>query len=238
MENVSIFKEELEDKLLQIAAATDEFEGYRHPHALRIAVIANALAQKFNLASHDCFSLQQAAMVHDIGEALMNREYFKANRLLRTEERVDMQRHPVIGEQEAAKQGLSRAVQLLVRWHHEWWNGTGYPDALEHEHIPLAARILRVADTYAALTDDRPYKAAVSKEEARKYLIEWAGIEFDPKVVKTFLALEGLKELESFAASEQNQTPAPPELVTVETRDDFGGNSEKSAFQPFWDDNN
>jgi HD-GYP domain-containing protein (c-di-GMP phosphodiesterase class II) len=241
--DVSIFKEEFEDKLLQIAAATDEFEGYRRPHALRIAVIANALAQKFNLASHDCFSLQQAAMVHDIGEALMNREYFKAKRLLRTEERVDMQRHPVIGEQEAAKQGLSRAVQLLVRWHHEWWNGTGYPDALEQEHIPLAARILRVADTYAALTDDRPYKAAVSKDEARKYLIEWAGIEFDPKVVKAFLALEGLKELESFAASEQTQTPAPEtveplELVAVETRDDFRDNAEKSAFQTFWDDNN
>lgn len=243
MENVSILKEEFEEKLLKIAAATDDFEGYAHRHALRIAVIANALAQKFNLASHDCFSLSQAALVHDIGEASMNREYFKANRLLRVDERVDMQRHPVIGEQEAAKQGLSRAVQLIVRWHHEWWNGTGYPDALEHEHIPLAARILRVVDTYAALTDARPHRAALTKDEARKYLIEWAGIEFDPKIVKAFLTLEGLKELESFAVSEQNQTPKPeiskpPEPLTVETRDDFGANSEKSTFQPFWDDKN
>ncbi|HEY0429682.1 MAG TPA: HD domain-containing phosphohydrolase [Pyrinomonadaceae bacterium] len=207
MESASILKEEFEEKLLQIAAATDAFEGYAHPHAARIAVLADALAQKFNLASHDRFSLQQAALVHDIGETLMNREYFKARRLLRADERVDMQRHPVIGEQEAAKQGLSRAVQLLVRWHHEWWNGTGYPDALEQEHIPLAARILRVADTYAALTDDRPYKAAISAEEARKYLVEWAGIEFDPKIVKAFLALENLQELESYAASNEKPTP-------------------------------
>jgi HD-GYP domain-containing protein (c-di-GMP phosphodiesterase class II) len=237
MQSVSIFKEELEEKLLNIAAATDEFEGYKHPHALRIAVLANALAEKFNLAAHDRFSLSQAAMVHDIGEALMNREYFSANRLLRTEERVDMQRHPVIGEQEAAKQGLSRAVQLLVRWHHEWWNGTGYPDALEQEHIPLAARILRVADTYAALTDDRPYRAAASRGEARKYLIEWAGIEFDPKVVKAFLALEGLKELESFADKTQNieqnieqdsdfGQPVDNDRRFVETAEPFGDSAE------------
>jgi HD-GYP domain-containing protein (c-di-GMP phosphodiesterase class II) len=206
MESVSILKEELEDKLLQIAAEIDRFEGYAHPHAARIVVIADALAQNFNLASHDRFSLQQAALVHDIGEASMNREYFKAARLLRADERVDMQRHPVIGEQEAAKQGLSRAVQLLVRWHHEWWNGTGYPDALEQEHIPLAARILRVADTYAALTDDRPYKKAIPAADARKYLIEWAGIEFDPKVVKAFLALAGFEELESYA--DQAEKPA------------------------------
>ena len=227
MESVSVLNDELEDKLLQIAAATDKFEGYAHPHAARIAIIADVLAQKFNLASHDRFSLQQAALVHDIGEALMNREYFKVDRPLRIEERVDMQRHPVIGEQEAAKQGFPRAVQLLVRWHHEWWNGTGYPDALEQEYIPLAARILRVVDTYAALTDDRPYKKAISAEDARKYLIEWAGIEFDPKVVKQFLALEGLLELESYAGREEkpaqqasileNYAAAAPDAARPET---------------------
>ncbi len=128
----------------------------------------------------------------------MNRDYIKANRITAEEERIDMQRHPVIGEQEAAKHGLSRAVQLLVRWHHEWWNGTGYPDALEHEQIPLAARILRVADTYAALTDARPYNVPISENEAKRYLIEWAGIEFDPKIVKIFFSLENLEELESY----------------------------------------
>jgi HD-GYP domain-containing protein (c-di-GMP phosphodiesterase class II) len=111
-----------------------------------------------------------------------------------------MQRHTVIGEQEAAKRGWNRAVQLLVRWHHEWWNGAGYPDALEREQIPLAARILRVADTYSAMTDARPYKPAVSVTEAKRYLTEWAGIEFDPKIVKAFLSLEGVKELEAYSA--------------------------------------
>jgi putative nucleotidyltransferase with HDIG domain len=195
-----------DEPLMQISEAMDEFEGYAHPHGRRIATISDAIAEKFNFASHDRHALRQAALVHDIGEMVMNREYIKANRLLRDEERIDMQRHTVIGEQEAAKRGLPRAVQLLVRWHHEWWNGAGYPDALEHEQIPLAARILRVADTYAALTDSRPYSVAISASEAKRYLVEWSGIEFDPKVVKAFLELDGLPELESYAV-EKTYTP-------------------------------
>jgi HD-GYP domain-containing protein (c-di-GMP phosphodiesterase class II) len=190
-----------DEPLAQLAAAMDEFEGYAHPHGRRIAVIADAIAEKFNFASHDRQALRQAALVHDIGEVVMNRDYIRASRLLREEERIDMQRHTVIGEQEAAKRGLGRAVQLLVRWHHEWWNGTGYPDALEREQIPLAARILRVADTYAALTDSRPYSVAISASEAKRYLVEWSGIEFDPKVVRAFLALENMPELESYSNS-------------------------------------
>jgi HD-GYP domain-containing protein (c-di-GMP phosphodiesterase class II) len=200
MENVSPVKQDVEEKLLKIAASIDEFEGYAHPHATRIAFLADALALKFNLAAHDRFSLRQAALVHDIGEMAMNRDYICANRPLRDEERIDMQRHSVIGEQQAAKIGLSRVVQLLVRWHHEWWNGAGYPDAIEREQIPLAARILRVADTFAALTDRRPHNnAPLSAPNAKKYLTEQAGIEFDPKVVKMFLLLEGLEELESYS---------------------------------------
>ncbi len=202
MQSVSIVKEDFDENLEKIAKMTDRFEGYENPHALRIAVLSDATARIFNMASHDRHALKQTALIHDIGELVMNRDYIKVNRILTEQEHVDMQRHPVIGEQEAARRGLSRAVQLLVRWHHEWWNGAGYPDALRREQIPLAARILRVADTYAALTDTRPYSAAISVSEAKRYLTEWAGIEFDPAVVKAFLTLENLPELESYAKSE------------------------------------
>lgn len=203
----SIFAKELQidQELLKLSETIDRFEGYAHPHAERIAVIADALAMKFNFASHDRFALNQAALVHDIGELVMKREYINANRILRDDERIDMQRHTVIGEQQAAKRGLSRAVQLLVRWHHEWWNGAGYPDALETDQIPLAARILRVADTYAALTDARPYSVPISENEAKRYLVEWSGIEFDPKVVKAFLSLTDIPELQSYADKEKPQ---------------------------------
>ena len=203
----SIFAKEtqIDGRLLELSAMMDEAEGYRHPHGRRVAAIADALAERFNFASHDRSALNQAALVHDIGTVAMNREYIKTNRLLREEELLDMQRHTVIGEQEAAKRGLSRAVQLLIRWHHEWWNGSGYPDALSGEQIPLAARILRVADTFCAITDARPFRAALSAAQAKKHLIEWAGIEFDPKIVKMFLLLEGLSELQSFDEKEKSQ---------------------------------
>src|SRR5215218_1088095 len=141
---------------LRLAAGVDEFEGYAHPHAARVARLADALAEQFRLSRAD------------------------------------------------------RSVQLLVRWHHEWFGGGGYPDALRGEQIPLGARILRVADAYAALTDARPWRAAGTEAEARKHLGLWAGIEFDPAVVLAFLSLEGLPELRSFArAASAAGEPAP-----------------------------
>jgi HD-GYP domain-containing protein (c-di-GMP phosphodiesterase class II) len=153
--------------------------------------------------------------MHDLGEVAMERDYIQRNGSLTDEERIDLQRHPVIGEQEAARASADRDVQLLVRWHHEWWNGSGYPDALRQNEIPLAARILRVADSYAALTDARPYRPAMTEEDAREQIIEHAAIEFDPSVVTVLLSLQDLEELRSFAK--------PPEsVVTPDTTTDDG----------------
>ncbi|MDH3493004.1 MAG: HD domain-containing protein [Acidobacteriota bacterium] len=195
--NESAVTPTIEQTLISLARSVDEFEGYINPHASRIAGLSDAIAAKFKLSSHDRQNLKQAALLHDLGELVMNRDYIGAGRTMTGQERMDMKRHPVIGEQESAKRGYSRAVQLLIRWHHEWWNGGGYPDCLKRDAIPLGARILRVCDTYAALTDARPYSLPVSSPEAKRYLTEWAGIEFDPYVVKAFLSLTGLAELES-----------------------------------------
>jgi HD-GYP domain-containing protein (c-di-GMP phosphodiesterase class II) len=188
---------------LQLATAADEFECYKNPHATRIATIANALGTAFHIAREDRRSLRAAALMHDLGEAAMERDYIQRAGTLTAEERLDLTRHPVIGEQECARAGADRPVQLLVRWHHEWWNGSGYPDALRQQQIPLAARILRLADSYAALTDTRPYRAALTEAEAREKLIERAGIEFDPDVVLQFLSLPSFAELQSFARSSE-----------------------------------
>ena len=201
MQSIAAKQSNFDEKLLDLSAQIDEFEGYTHAHGLRIAEIADAIGKSFNLAAHDRFFMQQAALVHDIGEMVMNRDYIRENRNLTEAERIDMQRHPVIGERETAKRGLSRGVQLLVRWHHEWWNGGGYPDCLEGEQIPLAARILRVADSYAALTADRPRCKAMAEAEAKHHMAEWAGLEFDPKVVKAFLATVNIDESEPDAST-------------------------------------
>jgi HD-GYP domain-containing protein (c-di-GMP phosphodiesterase class II) len=197
---------------LQLAAAADRFEQYANPHAVRIAALADRIAEAFHMAAQDRKSLRTAALMHDLGEVAMEREYIQRAGSLTDEELVDLARHPVIGEQESARASADRAVQLLVRWHHEWWNGSGYPDALRQNEIPLAARILRVADSYAALTDARPFRPAMSEEEAREQIIERAAIEFDPAVVTVFLSLRDLEELRSFARTE--------EFVAATARDD------------------
>src|SRR5918996_3618541 len=203
------------EAFIQLAKTTDKFERYENPHAQRIAAIADEIAKAFHLARHDRGSLHAAALLHDLGEVAMERDYIQATGPLSTEERLDLARHPVIGEREASRAGADRAAQLLVRWHHEWWNGAGYPDALRREEIPLAARILRVADSYAALTDDRPFRPALTEEAARRELIDRAGIEFDPGVVNAFLSLDRFDELDSFAKI--GEEPAP-EVVESKSR--------------------
>ncbi|HXQ71162.1 MAG TPA: HD domain-containing phosphohydrolase [Pyrinomonadaceae bacterium] len=213
---VALQRTELIDKaageaFAELAKTADRFERYDHPHAQRIAAIADEIAMMFHLARHDRGSLHAAALLHDLGEVAMERDYIQASRPLTLEERIDLSRHPVIGEREASRVGADRAAQLLVRWHHEWWNGAGYPDALRREEIPLAARILRVADTYAALTDARPFRAAWSEERARREIEDRAGIEFDPAVVSMFLSMDPLPEMASYARGFGEEPAIEPE---------------------------
>ncbi len=197
---------------MRLATAADDFEGYAHPHAARIAKLSDAVAKQFRMAQQDRASLRLAALAHDLGEVAMERDYIKRRGALTEDERLDLARHPVIGEQEAARAGADRGAQLLVRWHQEWWDGGGYPDALCREQIPMGARILRVVDAYAALTDDRPFRPARTEDEARRHIKEWAGLEFDPGVVRVFLSLPQIPELKSYAKENSESevlSPAP-----------------------------
>src|ERR1044072_7264237 len=105
---------------LHLAAGVDEFEGYAHPHAARVARLAEALAEHFRLSRSDRASIVFAALLHDIGEQTMKRDYIKRDGPLTEAERLDLARHPGIGEQEAVRSGADRAAQLLVPSHHEW----------------------------------------------------------------------------------------------------------------------
>jgi HD-GYP domain-containing protein (c-di-GMP phosphodiesterase class II) len=199
-----------DEAFLQLATTTDRFERYENPHATRVAAIADEIAKLFHLARHDRGSLRAASLLHDLGEVAMERDYIQGAGSLTEEDRIDLWRHPVISEREASRVGADRAAQLLVRWHHEWWNGRGYPDAMRGEDIPLAARILRVADSYAALTDARPFRRALTAEAASSKIVDRAGIEFDPAVVDAFLLLAPIKELESFARTDSEAPPVAP----------------------------
>lgn len=183
---------EIEAQLVKLVVEIDEIERYQIPHAMFMARMAESLGQKLGLHGKDLIALRHAALAHDLGERVMKRDYLERNGPLTWEERLDLWRHPILGEQAAAQRGLSRQAQLLIRWHHEWWNGEGYPDALSGEAIPLGARILRVVDTWSALTSHRPWRSRIegnTEEATRQILADYAGIEFDPRVIKAFLDL-------------------------------------------------
>jgi HD domain len=178
-----------EDAINRLADRIDTFEKYTQPHSRLMAELAGHLARRFGLAATDIDAITEAAMLHDIGLYTMSPTYHAVPRPLSFEARLDLWRHPVIGEQQMAKRDSLRQSQLLVRWHHEWWNGSGYPDMLSFEDIPIGARILRAVELYSAMLCDRPYRAALDEQQALEALTASAGTECDPYVVSALLAL-------------------------------------------------
>ena len=217
------------DRLLKIVPGIDRVEGYVQPHAVAVAHLAEILAREFDLRGHDLSALLLAALAHDLGERAMKRNYLLRSEPLTWEETLDLWRHPILGEQQSAEFNLPRQAQLIVRWHHESWNGEGYPDALAGESIPLGARILRVADTWCALTSDRPYRPAFDPVDAAEMIAEQAGIELDPNVVQVLL--------EHLAAeAESDEEPADEagaeDSMPVEIEEEEGPTIEEIAQLP------
>jgi hypothetical protein len=197
-----------EETITRLSERIDKFEKYAQPHARVMAELAARLARRLGLGQSDNNSIAEAAFLHDIGLYTMNPSYHSSPGPLSFDERMDLWRHSIIGEQQMAKREATRHAQLLVRWHHEWWNGSGYPDMLAFEDIPIGARILRAVELYSALISDRPYRAAATEDQAIDALTVSAGIECDPYVVKALLAL-----LEDLRAAAREAAPAPePEL--------------------------
>jgi len=209
------------DRLLKIALETDRVEGYSEPHSILIARLATSLGERMGIHGIELTGLKFAALAHDIGERAMKRTYLLHSYHLTWEETLDLWRHPILGEQAAAELGLSRLTQLLIRWHHEWWNGHGYPDSLQGHAIPLAARILRVTDSYCALISNRPHRMRFAPSEAEQIIADLAGIEFDPSVVKMLLEMLSEKqrprqtEIRSEPEPEIYSALAPPEPTPV-----------------------
>jgi putative nucleotidyltransferase with HDIG domain len=177
--------------VIELAQSIDRFEGYVLNHATEMARIAQQLAQRLGVSGADLNAIKLAALLHDSGQMHGKMQFIQSPQVFDFRQRVELWRHPLLSEQFVAQKGLPRQVQLLVRWHHEWWNGSGYPDMLAGEAIPLGARIIRLLDSYSALRCARPHRAAYSEEETINIITEHAGLEFDPVIVREFLAMLG-----------------------------------------------
>ncbi len=161
------------------------------PHPVRVAHWSVACAREVGLSGEAQLLIYLAGVFHDLGKTSINRKILLKPGPLTPEEWVEVKKHPVKGAEVLAAAGWPSEVVAAVRYHHEDYCGSGYPDGLKGEEIPLFARILRVADAYDAMTSARPYKGPYPHELAVLELARSAGTRFDPEVTRVFLRVAG-----------------------------------------------
>jgi putative nucleotidyltransferase with HDIG domain len=171
-----------------LAGAVDKRDPYTSKHSWRVKEIAGDIGRAMRLGEADLEALEWGGLLHDVGKIGVPDNVLLKQERLNKEERMIMNAHPVLGAQIIQPvTRLSRELPI-IRHHHEWYNGSGYPDRLIGDEIPLLARILHCADAFEAMTAQRPYRMTpLTAEQALGELRKFAGIQFDPKVVDAFV---------------------------------------------------
>lgn len=170
--------------VLALATAVDARYEDTQEHSENVAQLSVSLAQVLGLSEEMVRAVGLAAHVHDVGKIGVRDEVLLKAGPLSVEERHLVEEHPVLGERILAPTKLEEILPL-VRHHHEWWDGSGYPDHLRGPQIPVGARILAVCDAFEAMTSHRPYREPLSFEEAVEQIEQGAGSQFDPEVAAT-----------------------------------------------------
>jgi putative nucleotidyltransferase with HDIG domain len=192
-----------------LASAIDLKDSYTGDHSLKVARLAGAVARAMGLGERAIEEVHIAAHLHDLGKIAVPDAILMKPGPLSPEEYAVMEGHAAAGFTILRDAPLSEDVKQAIRHNHERWDGSGYPDALAGEHIPLLSRILGVVDAYEAMTSDRPYRRALPQEEAIARLRAAAGTQFDPAIVAVFLRAV-LKV--SPASPERTSLPLRPDL--------------------------
>lgn len=177
------------DVVLALARAMDARDSDTANHSERIVGWAERTARALGCPEEEARQVRWAALLHDIGKVGVPDHILRKPGPLTADEWEVIRRHPSMGEEILKPVAALREVARIVRHHQERWDGTGYPDGLAGEEIPLGARIIAVVDSYGAITDHRPYRRARTHEEAVQELKRCAGSQFDPRVVEAFLGV-------------------------------------------------
>lgn len=177
--------------LRALLAAIEVKHPYTAGHADRVTEIALLIAQEMKLPPDRLRTIALGGILHDIGKIGVPNEILNKPGKLTDEEFAEIKRHPLLGDEMVSTIRSLEAARLVIRHHHEWVDGRGYPDRLVGEQIPLEARIIGVADTFEALTARRSYRKAFSSEKACEILRQEAGSHLDPDVVAVWLSIVG-----------------------------------------------
>ena len=181
-----------------LAEAVDKRDPFTSKHSRRVMEIASDIGGVLRCNDAEMEALEWGGLLHDVGKiGVPDHVLLKADRLTK-DERTIMNSHPVLGAQIISVVTKLAPELPIIRHHHEWYNGSGYPDRLIGEEIPRLARILHVADAFEAMTAQRPYRMTpLTAEQALAELRKFAGIQFDPEVVDAFVRtkwVEGIRD--------------------------------------------
>lgn len=172
--------------IVSLTMALEAKDPYTEGHSVRVAAYSEAIGKQLGLPSAMLDVIHRTCLVHDIGKIAVDETILAKQERLDSREREKMDMHPLIGESILRPIAMLRPLLPGVRSHHERYDGTGYPDRLKGDSIPIEARIMAVADAFDAMTSDRPYRQALPEEDALAELRRNAGTHFDPRVVAAF----------------------------------------------------
>jgi HD-GYP domain-containing protein (c-di-GMP phosphodiesterase class II) len=168
-------------------AAIDAKDPYTKGHSERVAAYSRVISKFLDLSAEMEHRVWVGALMHDVGKIGIEDSILKKGGVLSDDEYEVMKLHPAIGAEIMSRIEQLKEMLPAIRWHHEAWNGRGYPDGLRGEEIPLTARIVGIADTFDAITTNRPYQRAFEPDFAVKTITRLAGARFDAKIVTAFL---------------------------------------------------
>ena len=189
LENARLF-EEVHDLFLSsiksLAQTIDAKDPYTHGHSQRVTEIALAVSDQLGLDEERKEEIMVGSILHDIGKIGIKDAILSKPQQLTPEEKAIFDQHPEVGSKIMSHIEQLEGIIPIISHHHESFDGNGYPDRLKADQIPLGARIIAIADTFDAMTSDRPYRKALSDEVARKEINNLSGVQFDPHVVEAF----------------------------------------------------
>ena len=185
-----LMRDEIQE-ILQLARSVEEKDEDTEGHCHRLERLAVATGERLNLGADQLITLSYAAYLHDVGKVKVPDEILNKPGSLTDEEWVEMRRHPDYGAEMLAGKDFLQDAARIVRAHHERYDGSGYPDGLAGDAVPIEAQIIAVVDAYDAMVSDRPYRKALSQASALAELRKNAGSQFAPRVVTAFLRVLG-----------------------------------------------
>jgi len=188
LDNVRLYDHEYQAILHILTSALDQRDRVTDGHSRRVADLSLMVARELGIEGDDLLDIERAAILHDIGKLAVPDAILSKPAELTPDEWLEMRRHPDVGYQLVRDVPFLNRAAEIIRGHHERFDGTGYPLGLKGDSIPLGARIFAVVDAYDAMTSDRPYRLALSHEEALAEIRYRAGTQFDPVVVVPFFA--------------------------------------------------